>query len=333
MTSRPSLHLVVATLALVAMHDIAAAQPSATAVLTDAGFSASDVHSALGGELVSADAPPASERDLSVAMAFLVKTSPEDLSRHIMAGALAGTDPQVRAHGAFSNPGSVADLSGLQIAPDVARAFLQAKPGEALNLAGTEIAAFNALQGAADPAQAARAQLHSMLLARLQAYRASGLNGIAPYARGGGADTNVGNELREASTALRVLAKYLPAFQAVLVGYPTTTLPGMREEFYWVDYDIDGTATYALTHVLSAADGAGRVVAQREYYVSTGYNCEQAVAGLLPVQEGTLVAYVNHTFTDQIAGLGGSMKRRIGQHLMADKLTTLFEQERSRLAK
>jgi hypothetical protein len=35
--------------------------------------------------------------------------------------------------------------------------------------------------------------------------------------------------------------------------------------------------------------------------VSTGYNIEQAVVGLLPLEDGTLVAYTNHTSTDQVA--------------------------------
>ena len=35
------------------------------------------------------------------------------------------------------------------------------------------------------------------------------------------------------------------------------------------------------------------------------------MAGFLPVQEGTVVVYTTHTFTDQVAGFGGSMKRSI----------------------
>ena len=52
---------------------------------------------------------------------------------------------------------------------------------------------------------------------------------------------------------------------------------------------IHGEFTYVLQHTLVVADGAARAVAQRQYYVSTGYNGEQAVAGFLPVPGGTLV--------------------------------------------
>ena len=72
---------------------------------------------------------------------------------------------------------------------------------------------------------------------------------------------------------------------------------------------------------------------QRQYYASTGYNAEQAVAGFLPVQEGTVVVYTNHTFTDQVAGFGGSTKRSIGRRMMASKLKEMFDSARKEIAR
>ena len=70
---------------------------------------------------------------------------------------------------------------------------------------------------------------------------------------------------------------------------------------------------------------------QRQYYVSTGYNAEQAVAGFLPAQGGTVVGYAAHAFTDQVAGFGGSMKRSIGRRVMADQMKKLFEAGRKQV--
>lgn len=106
----------------------------------------------------------------------------------------------------------------------------------------------------------------------------------------------------------------------------------MQQSFRWVSYEIDGTPTFALTHELAAAEGSARAVVQRQYYVSTGYNAEQAVAGFVPVQQGTLVVYTNHTFTDQVAGFGGSVKRGVGRRMMASKLEQLFGTARQRVA-
>jgi hypothetical protein len=47
---------------------------------------------------------------------------------------------------------------------------------------------------------------------------------------------------------------------------------------------------------------------------------EQAMAGFLPVSEGTLVWYVNRTSTDQVTGFGGGAKRSMGAKLMGSQL-------------
>lgn len=314
---------------LLALTSPAQGQPSADQVLADMGLSGDDKQRVLNGEFVSADIGAVSERDLAVSLAFLVKTSPEALSKQIVAGDLVTADSQVKAYGRFSNPGSLADLTGLRITSAEAQALSNAQAGEALNLSSGEIAAFNALRGGTP--QAVQQQLQQMLLARYQAYRASGLGGITGYDRGGGSTIDVGGELRKASQAARGLEKYLPAFHAVLLGYPQATLPAMRQVFYWVRYDIQGKPTYVLTHIVAASDGAARAVVQRQYYASTGYNAEQAVAGFLPVQEGTIVVYASHAFTDQVAGFGGSVKRGVGRRIMADKLKQMFEAGRKRV--
>lgn len=312
---------------LLGLAPAACAQPSADQVLTDVGMSASDKQKVLAGEFVTSDVTAVSDRDLSVALAFLVKTSPAELADKIMAADLVATDPQVRQHGMFKGKGSAADVASLTVSDKVAQTFLNASPGEGLNLSAAEIAAFGGLAGAS----AVQAQLQRMLRARFQAYQTSGLAGIAGYARSGG-PSDVAADIRKASDAASELKKYLPAFQAVLTGYPQATVSGMRENFYWLAYDIDGTATYVLTHTMAAPEGDARVVVQRQYYVSTGYNAEQAVAGFLPVSEGTLVVYANHTFTDQVAGFGGGTKRSIGRRMMASKLKALFDQVRTNVA-
>jgi hypothetical protein len=320
---------VVSVVGLAALTRPAQAQPSADQILADIGLSAEDKQKVLNGEFVTPDLAGVSETDLSISIVFVVKTSPEALSKQILAGDLITVDSQVQAYGKLSPKGSLADLAGLRIADGSAQTLSSAQAGEALNLGTREIAAFKALSGGA-PA-AVQAQLQKMLLARYQAYLASGLTAIVPYDRGGGRTTDPGVELRKASQAARGLEKYMPAFKAVLLGYPKATVPGMEEDFRWVHYDIRGKPTYVLVHWLSAATGAARAVVQRQYYVSTGYNAQQAVAGFLPIQGGTLVVYASHAFTDQVAGFGGSLKRGIGRHVMTDKMTEMFEVGRTKV--
>jgi hypothetical protein len=297
-------------------------QPSADQVLADVGLSPDDKQRVLNGEFVTSDVGAVSERDLSFGIAFLVKTTPASLATQIEAGDLITADTQVQAHGRFSAAGSLADLAGLRITDDEAKTLANARAGEDLNLSTAEIAAFKAVPGGTT--QGIQQQLHRMLLARYQAYRASGLAGIAPYDRGGSA-SDLASDLRKASEAAKGVRKYVPGFHAVLLGYPKTTVPGMQEDLFWVKSDIHGKPTYVLTHVLVAPEGAMRGVVQRQYYVSTGYNAEQAVAGFVAVQGGTIVLYAGHAFTDQVTGFGGSMKRGIGRRVMADQMKKLFD--------
>ena len=112
---------------------------------------------------------------------------------------------------------------------DEARTLSAAKAGDALNLSAGEVAAFTGAPGGPDAILEA---LRKMPLARYQAYRTSGLAGIAPYDRGGGRTTDHAADLRRASEASAGLKKYLPASQAVLLGYPKATAAQMRESFF-----------------------------------------------------------------------------------------------------
>lgn len=310
------------------------AQPSADEVLTAAGFSADDKQRILAGELLTGDIKAVSDRDLSLSMGFIIKTSPDDLAKQILAGTLSMSDDQITARGEISRAGSLQDFAALRLVPggrDTADAYLNTSAGDKLNLATAEIAAFNALRGQSDATPAVEQQLRKMLLARYQAYRASGLAGIAPYDRGG-KTSEAATDLGKASEA-PLLKKYFPAAQQMLARYPKVSAPGLTETFLWVNYKIDDQPTYVLMHLLSAAEGAARVVIKRQYYVGRTYNAEQAIAGFLPVQQGTLVVYGTHTFTDQVTGVGGSAKRGIGRRVMGSKLKEQFEKARAAAVK
>ena len=67
---------------------VRAEPPTAAQVLSDLGFSASDQQRVMQGEFVNSEVAPASDKDLSVAIAFLVKASPADLSQRVLAGSI-----------------------------------------------------------------------------------------------------------------------------------------------------------------------------------------------------------------------------------------------------
>jgi hypothetical protein len=63
--------------------------------------------------------------------------------------------------------------------------------------------------------------------------------------------------------------------------------------------------------------------------VSHGYNTSQAIAGLVPVPEGTIVFYRSRVATDQVAGFGSSVKKGIGRGVMAKQMMAIFERSRA----
>jgi hypothetical protein len=99
---------------------------------------------------------------------------------------------------------------------------------------------------------------------------------------------------------------------------------GTENVYRWMQIDAHGVPTLVLVHAMIVPDGDAIIVLQRQFYVSEGFNCEQAVAAFLPAEGGTAVVYVNHTSTDQVTGFGGSAKRSIGSKLLASQLEGLF---------
>ena len=315
--------------ALLCLSSALHAQRTADAVLTEMGFSAAEKQRVLKGEFVSSEIGAVSERDLSFAVAFLVKTSPEALSKRVVEGALLTADAQVRSYGKLTEKGGLADFAGLRIADEEARALSSAAPADAVNASAAELAGLRALRG--QPTKAVEEQLHRMLLARYQAYRSSGLGGIVPYDRGGGEAGDVASDLTKASRSATACQKHMPALFAFLLDYPRGAPPGFRENFLWAKSVIRDKPTYVLAHLFSGSDRDARAVVRREFYVSTGYNAEQSIAGFLPVTGGTIVLTMSHAFTDQVAGTGGSMKRSIGSRIMAGQMKEIFDKGRKRI--
>jgi hypothetical protein len=167
-------------------------------------------------------------------------------------------------------------------------------------------------------------QLRILLRGRQQGYRAGGLTAIAPYDRGDGRLGQPGVELRDATNASGVLSQFAAPIYQLLLNYPQDKPAGLNERFHWVVYNIDRVPTVALSHRVWASAGSASIMVDRLYYVSNGFNCEQAVGGFLPIDAGTMVFYSNRTSTDQVAGFGASMKRAIGDHMMENELADSF---------
>lgn len=304
--------------------------PDNATLLGEIGIGADEIAQIQAGQFAHIAMKPASDRELVAGFAFQVNVPPNELVANAKRDLLDQVSPGMIAHGSVSGASSLADFQTLTLQPDAAsraNAYVTATPDGALNLSPAEIAALAQL-GASAPVASVEQQVRSALLARLQSYRSQGLAGIAPYARSNG-ERSPADELRTATTASKVLQMRAPtAFQAVL-NYPQAKPPGTEEAFRWSQFEAHDIPTIALTHVMLIPDGAAWIVLQRQFYVSTGYNVEQAIGAFLPTQPGTVVLYANRTSTDQITGFGGDMKRSIGSKVLESQLQSMFEKARA----
>ena len=298
-------------------------------VLDALGFPADTRARVDAGRFVEVPLPTRSDRDLNVGIAFAVAgRSPATLARTVREEKrVLQADPNVGAYGDVHGDGTAADLARLTLTPAQQKAFASPAPGEDLNVSRDEIAVLRAAGG---DARAVEAAVHALLLARHRAYRAKGLAGIAPYARAK-SSTSAGDDLAAVNRGARETGIVSTKLYDLVDHYPDDRPPDFAESFYWVQLRAHGEDTIALEHVFQATYDAAAVLVQRQYYVSTGYNAEQAIAAFLPVADGTLVVYTNHTSTDQVAGLGGAAKRTIGRSVMARQLEQLFAATRAGL--
>ena len=311
---------VIAVLALAIGTPALAQAVDAKQVLTKLGFPADTHGRVMAGELVSRDVESSNDRELATGLAFFVKESPKALLEDLRAGLLLQVDENTLAHGEIQAAASLADFAGVKLDAEEAKAYQKAEAGGDLNLSAAEIKAFDALAG--KPAAQVEAQVRKSLLARAQTYQKSGLAGIAPYARDG-EKRDVAADLRSASEAAKPLKTGAPSFYQTLLGYPKKP-EGFTEKFNWMRYKAHGTPVLILTHAFWVEEGDAFAVCQRQFYVSASYNAEQALAAFLPVEGGTVIAYVNRTSTDQVTGFGGSAKRSIGAKVLASQLHDLF---------
>lgn len=306
----------------------AAAVPNAEELLTQIGFSPDAKQEVLDGKFVTTSLEPTSERELAMAIAFLVHEPPVDLIEDVKKDLVSSVDPDAISHGMISGAGSPEDFKGITFGADAkkqTKTFLKAKPGEDLNLSNAEIDDFKALAKKGADTAAVEDQLRKLLLTRYQAYHTQGLDGIAAYERDDGKQVSAGGDLRRAVQAAKGLKESAPNFYEALLQYPKSRPAGLEETFSWTQYMAHGTPVFLLTHHTWMPDGDAWLVAQRQFYVTASYNAVQILTAFLPVKGGTLVVYTNRTSTDQVTGFGGSTKRAMGTKVMTSQIKGLFE--------
>ena len=304
-----------------------AEMPDVNDLLVAGGFSASDIEKAKAGSIIRGKLPSSNERELVATLAFVVQETPKELLAEALDGLLMHVDRNVVSWEYVKGAPSTDAFVTFELSPDGkerAKRYGGARVDTGLNLSPEEVAAFRTL-GSDAPPEAVEPVIRKSLAERMAAYQKRGLKGIAAYARDDGEMRSVGDDLRDATEAADHLVTWMPAAYKMFLDYPSSRAAGSQERFAWSQIVAHDVPTIVLTHSIAVPDGDAWFVLQRQFYVSEGYNCEQALAAFIPIESGTAVFYVNRTSTDQVTGFGGSAKRSIGSKMLASQLEEIFK--------
>jgi hypothetical protein len=313
----------------------ASALPTVDELMKELHLSDSDQAKVRQGDIVDWSPSEGSDRELAIGMVFLVKAKKEDLAEMYREAMVLRDVSVITAHGRLTGEGTMAELAGVELKPNAekeAKRYLNAEPGEELNLDAKEMAAFHALKsagkGGAVPVKQVEEHIRQGLLARYKSFHTKGLAGIASYERGDGKQRRAGDELLLSTKQMTLVAKHLPAFHKFLLNYPNG-LPkdeakNVEEFYYWLNIDIFGRPTYVLVHRILYHVGDAAMAVERQYYASHDYNSMLQGIAAIPTKEGMFLFYVGRVSTDQVAGFTSAALHPVSRAIAAPYIKDMF---------
>lgn len=302
--------------------------PTSQQVLQNFGIGAEQIGQLDRGEIVAYEVSETSQKELGIGVAMILPVALPKIIDYIKLGNLTATENDIIAFSSLANNADINSFKKFAFTDkqlDEAKAFLEAEPGDEFNLSKSEFDSLKKLQTSLEDAdnkallKAANQKYREILLQRFQAYRKSGLSGIAAYSRENG-NVDPAAELRNDAVNSKAWAQYFPELQQAWLNYPAALPANATEQFLWLNRSVEDRPTAILTHRIMVAGEAGGIIVSRQFYVGHSYNSSHVVAGGLPYKEGTLVFYSIRSSTDQVAGMASSLKHSIGREQMKKEM-------------
>ena len=300
-------------------------------------FSADEKQKILNGEIIKTLPKESAERELAVGLGFLVKSNPEVIQDYYLHGKLIDTPKAVLNHRIIKSESDFKALTLTSGEQGEVQNFLDASPGDKLNLSAKEIAAFKALKekglSDTDANNQVLAQIQAMLLARYQAYKAGGVSAIAPYQREDGKQFKLGAYFQSITKMTPIMEKLFPKFRKILLEYPNVKDPALKEQFFLIKMNVEGRTAFVLTHRSSMEENGAHVIASRHFYASQSYNGQQEVGFLVPTNKGTLAVVLARISSEEVAGFGSSTKHFIGKRMLSNDMANFYKAIQKKVGK
>lgn len=295
----------------------------------------------LAGETLSYAVPETSDVELAAGVAMYLPVPLARVAEVLTSPDLVLRDANITASGPIAADATPASLRGFTLAAgEVAEAqeVLEATPGTRFNLSAAEIEGFRTAKTAVRPGdrtsvlEAAASQWRVTLLERARAFRARGLDGVAPYARRGGT-ADPAELLRVAAGDARVAASVALRLGTELLAYPAEQSTTATSRFYWVRRQVQSRPDPIVIHHLTDVTSAAALYVERQIYVGHTYDASQTLGVAVPYEDGVVILSSSHAATEQITGLGGEMKRLIGRRQLRGEILKRFDRIRAALVR
>jgi hypothetical protein len=294
----------------------------------------------LTGDTIGYQVTESTETELGAGVAMYLPVPLARVAEALTSPDIVLKEPSITAWAPLAPGATVAALAGYKLsAGEVAEAqdAFDAVAGWRLNLSAPEIEAFRAARPARGADRAAVAeggavQWRALLLQRAQAFQTRGLDGMAPYARRGGT-SDPAAVLRVAAGDARIVGHLMPGLADSLLRFPAEQSSTAISQFYWVRRQVQGRPDPILIHHLVDVTPQLALYIERHVYVGHSYNASQILSGAVPYEDGVVVFSSNRVSTDQVAGLGGELKRMIGRRQLRGEIVKRFDRIRAALVK
>jgi len=321
----------------------AGSMPTVEEIMNYLDYTKADANKLRSGEIISRGLEAGSEKELAVTVGMLVRVPLSKVFEFAHSGEIFQVNREILDfHELGDAPPDKLDFARLGFnakeTAEVAK-LLKVEAGDTFNLSKDEINRFKALsdrfkaKGARNKAvrEAVNAEYRAILMERYKKYRRGGLGAVSEYNRGD-KQIDPGKALTKQAKRGKLLREKMPEFYRTVLNYPRYQADDVQNQFFVIKQRVNKRPAFILAHRLYQYKLKKYVLAVfREFYVGHSYNSLHVVVGLLPVKEGTVVFYLNRTSTDQVAGFGSGMKRKIGKQMLRDEVVGLFTEYRQSL--
>src|SRR3954469_23610643 len=294
----------------------------ADAYLRKAGFTSTELAQLPGGQVIARVESTGDTGELVTVGAVVVRATREQTAAYYDQ-LLSYVDGTVTlAFGRFHNPPTLDDVKSLTLDDDEIDAIRSCKPRDCdvqISGEGLQMIRRGIDWNAPDARARVEAGVRQAMVAYVAAYMQRGDDALVTYA-----DTATPVSLKQEWQGIvansRYFQHYAPALRDYLLNFPTASLPGGHDVFYWIKEDFGLKPTISVVHsvMYQPPQEPGRItIAQKQIYASHYYDGSLALANLYEAGDKgtpvTLVVYANRSRGDLLRGGFGGIKRKIAR--------------------